>query len=307
MKKVLWISAGAVGAYFGGRLRQGGGAEVAVTLRSDYEQVRQNGFQISAEKGPFSFQPDGVYRSAGEYPEIPDYIIVSAKVLPWISVPELIRPAVKSRKTVIVLIQNGIGIEEETANAFPENELISTVAYIGATRTGKGTVTQAGAQRLIMGKFGGGDSEAGKILAELFRRGNVEAEYTDDIAKFRWKKLLWNTTFNTVSVLSGGLNTREMCDRGIMETLCRELMEETAAAAKSAGYEFSADDLDANMEYTRNFPPYKTSMLVDYEAGRPLEVDAILGNVCRIAEQNGISVPRLRTCYALLQSCSPKE
>ena len=155
MANVLWISAGAVGAYFGGRLQQGG-TRVAVTLRSDYDAVKENGFQISAAAGEFKFSPDGVYRSATEFPGTPDYVIVSAKVLPWINVPELIRPAIKSKETVIVLIQNGIGIEDAVAEAFPENELLSTVAYIGATRTGKGSVTQAGSQRLIMGRFGGG-------------------------------------------------------------------------------------------------------------------------------------------------------
>ena len=306
MKKVLWISAGALGAYFCARLQQSGDAEVAVTLRSDFDAVKQNGFEISAVSGTFRFFPDIVLRSAEEYQDTPDYIIVSAKVLPWINVPELIRPAVRSKDTVIVLIQNGIGIEDAVAEAFPDNEVISTVAYIGATRTGKGTVTQTGAQRLIMGKFGGGASEKGEFLVELFRKGKVEAEYTADIARFRWKKLLWNTPFNTVSVLGGHLTTKDMCDGAIMEQLCLDLMHETAATAKAAGYEFSEKDLEANMEYTRNFPPYKTSMLVDFEAGRPLEVDAILGNVCRIAEAHGLSVPRLRTCYALLQSCSPK-
>lgn len=305
MSNVLWISAGAIGAYFGGRLQQGG-ARVAVTLRSDYEAVKENGFRISAEAGEFQFHPDGVYRSAAEYPGTPDYVIVTAKVLPGINVPELIRPAIKSRETVIVLIQNGIGIEEAVAEAFPENELLSTVAYIGATRMGKGIVTQKGSQRLIMGKSGGGDSEKGRRLIELFKAGKVDAEYTGDVAYFRWKKLLWNTPFNTVSVLGGHLDTKQMCDRGSMEDLCMKLMQETADVAASEGHTFTAEDLSGNMEYTRNYPPYKTSMLVDYEAGRPLEVDAILGNVCRIAQKNGVKVPHLDTCYALLQSVSPK-
>ena len=305
MANVLWISAGAIGAYFGGRLQQGG-ARVAVTLRSDYEAVNERGFHISAAAGEFQFHPDGVYRSAADFPGIPDYVIVTAKVLPWINVPELIRPAVKSKETVIVLIQNGIGIEEAVAEAFPENELLSTVAYIGATRTGKGEVSQKGSQRLVMGKYGGGDSEKGKALIELFKAGNVEAEFTGNVAYFRWKKLLWNTPFNTVSVLGGNLDTRQMCDRGQIEELCMTLMRETAAVAASEGHIFTEEDLTGNMEYTRDFPPYKTSMLVDHEAGRPLEVDAILGNVCRIAKNNGVSVPHLDTCYALLQSISPK-
>lgn len=305
MTNVLWISAGALGAYFGGRLQQGG-ARVAVTLRSDYEAVRDNGFQIFAAAGEFRFSPDGVYRSAEEYPGTPDYVVVSAKVLPWINVPELIRPAIKSRETVIVLIQNGIGIEDAVAAAFPENEILSTVAYIGATRTGRGIVSQKGSQRLIMGKFGGGDSEKCRQLLKLFQAGNVDTEYSDDVAYYRWKKLLWNTPFNTVSVLGGHLDTKQMCDEGAMEALCMELMRETAAVAASEGYLFTEEDLIGNMEYTRNFPPYKTSMLVDYESGRPLEADAILGNVCRIAAKNGVKVPHLDTCYALLQSVSPK-
>lgn len=305
MADVLWISAGAVGAYYGGRLQQGG-ASVAVAVRSDYEAVKANGFQISAAAGEFNFSPDGVYRSAAEYPGTPDYVVVSAKVLPWINVAELIRPVVKSKETAIVLIQNGIGIEDAVAEAFPENEVLSTVAYIGATRTGKGFVTQTGAQRLIMGKFGGGDSEKGRALIELFKAGKVEAEFTENVAYFRWKKLLWNTPFNTISVLGGHLDTKQMCDRGQVEELCMALMRETAAVAASDGHIFTEEDLTGNMEYTRNFPAYKTSMLVDYESGRPLEVDAILGNVCRIAAKNGVKVPHLDTCFALLQSVSPK-
>ena len=306
MTQVLFVGAGAVGAYFGGRLQQGG-TGVAATVRSDFEPVRDHGFRISAETGDFVFCPDGVYHDAAEYPGEPDYVIVTSKVLPGISVPEMIRPVVRSNRTVIVLIQNGIGIEDFVAEAFPENRLLSAVAYIGATRTGNGCVEQKGAQKLIIGRFGGGDSTRGKALVKLFRKGKVDAEYTEDIARFRWKKLLWNIPFNAVSVLAGGLDTGEMCDRGPVEALCMELMRETASVAKAAGYEFSEEELSANLEYTRNFPPYKTSMLVDYEAGRPLEAEAILGNACRIAGEKGVDVPCLRTCLALLLSVSAKR
>lgn len=306
MTKVLFVSAGAVGAYFGGRLQQGG-TETAVTVRSDFETVRDNGFRITSDRGDFVFHPDGVYRSAAEYPGEPDYVVVTSKVLPWIDVPEMIRPVIRSSRTVIMLLQNGIGIEDAAAQAFPENTILSTVAYIGATRTGNGCVVQKGSQRLIIGKFGGGDSEKGRFLADLFRKGNVEAEYTENIARFRWKKLLWNTPFNTVPVLGGGLDTGEMCDGGAVEELCMKLMRETALTAKAAGHEFPEEDLAATMEYTRHFPPYKSSMLVDYEAGRALEAEAILGNVCRIADRLGADTPCLHTCYALLKSISDRQ
>ena len=302
--KILNVSCGAVGAYFCGRLAEQG-AEVAVTVRSDRELIAQKGFEIQSIAGDFIFRPQAVLSSAAEYSDHADYLVLTSKVLPDADAVELLRPAVQAG-TVIVLIQNGLGIEDAIAEAFPENEILSAVAYIGVTRVAPGKLAHQGAGRLTIGKFGGGKSEAGTRLCQLFNQANVQADYTEDIAFYRWKKLLWNTPFNTVSVLGGHLDTKQMCDRGPMEDLCMKLMQETADVASSEGYSFSAADLSDNMEYTRNYPAYKTSMLVDYESGRPLEVDAILGNVCRIAKQNGVKVPHLDTCYALLQSVSPK-
>lgn len=305
--KVLTVGAGAVGAYFTGRLAQAGKAEVSVVVRSDYDAVRQNGFHIQSECGDFDFQPAGVYRTAEEYPDIPDYIILTSKALPQIDEPALLRGAVKSPRTTIVLIQNGIGIEDAVAKAFPENEILSTIAYIGATRIAPGVVRQKGSSELKFGRFGGGDSEAGRHLAELYQGTSVKASFVDNIAYFRWVKLLWNLPYNPVSVLGGGLDTKEMSDRGPVETLCRELMEEVRLVASACGVELPPELVDQNIEYTRNFPPYKTSMLVDFEAGRQIEVEAILGNVCRLAEQHGLSVPRMQTCYTLLSALDRKH
>jgi len=305
--KILVVGAGAVGAYFMGRLAQTGRAAVSVVVRSDYEAVKRDGFHILSDRGDFDFVPAGVYRSATEYPEVPDYVVVTAKVLPEIDVFAMIRDAVKSPQTTIVLIQNGIGIENAVSNAFPENEIVSTIAYIGATRVQPGVVRQTGSSELKFGRFGGGVSQAGKRLEELFAGTTVKAVFVENIAYFRWVKLLWNAPYNPVSVLGGGLDTKEMCDRGPVEALCRVMMEEVRAAAAACGEIISAKQIDDNIEYTRNFPPYKTSMLVDYESGRKLEVEAILGNVCRIADEHGVDVPHLKTCYALLSALNGKK
>ena len=80
---ILISGAGAVGAYFGGRLGAAG-ADVSVICRSDYDEVKANGFQISSVKGDFVFKPSQVLRSASEYQGKADLIIVSSKVLPEI-------------------------------------------------------------------------------------------------------------------------------------------------------------------------------------------------------------------------------
>ena len=130
---------------------------------------------------------------------------------------------------------------------------------------------------------------------------------TGDIALARWQKLLWNLPFNPVSVLGGGLHTGELCDGGKIEALCLALMREVVAVANAVGVPLTEKMAQEQIEYTRNFPPYRTSMLQDYDAGRALEVDAIMGNAVRIAELNHVDVPVMRCCRALLESCDKKR
>lgn len=298
--KILNVSSGAVGAYFCGRLAQNG-AEVAVTVRSDRELVAEKGFDIKSIAGDFIFKPTQVLSSAAEYQFNADYLILTSKVLPDADMVELIKPAVKAG-TVIVLIQNGIGIEDAIAQAFPDNEILSAIAYIGVSRVAPGKLDHQGAGKLIIGKFGGGESEKCKTLCNMFEAAGVPAEYTSDIAFYRWKKLLWNVPFNALSVLGGGLLTNEMTDRNRTEELCKELMKEVIAVAGKCGVQLPANLVEENIEYTRNFPPYKTSMLVDCENYRPVEADAIVGRIVLYGEKFNVSIPHLQTVYAILKA-----
>ena len=128
-----------------------------------------------------------------------------------------------------------------------------------------------------------------------------ECAVTADIALERWRKLLWNLPFNTLSVLSGGLDTRQMCDGGRKEKLCLALMREVIAVARAAGVPLTEEMAQDQLEYTRNFPPYLTSMYQDYRAGRPLEVEAIVGNAVRTACRLGVDVPLMLCCVKLLR------
>ena len=201
--KILTVGAGAVGAYFTGRLAQAG-AEVSVVVRSDYDAVKANGFEIISELGNFHFQPHGVYRSADEYPDTADYVFLTSKFFPETDEAAMLRGALKNSRTVLVLIQNGIGIEDQLAEAFPETEILSSIAYIGATRLKPGVVRQKGASELKFGRFGSGASEAGRRLEKLFAETDgVKASFVENIAWFRWNKLLWNLPYNPVSVPAG--------------------------------------------------------------------------------------------------------
>ena len=302
--KVLLIGAGGVGVYFCGRLAQGGGAEVSVVARSECETALKNGYSVRSVAGDFHFHPDRVFRSAEEFPGGADFIILATKVLPEVDPVALLRPAVeRSPKSVIVLIQNGIDIEEQVCSAFPDHELLSTIAYVGVSRPAAGEVLHFGSGTLRMGVYPAGISDGAKKLAAAFEAGGiVKCELCEDIVRGRWCKLLWNLPFNPVSVLAGGADTRQMVGDPELERLCRELMSEVIAVANACGVRLTAEEAEATMEYTRNFPAYRTSMLQDFEAGRPLEVEAILGNPVRLARAHHLAVPRMESCYALLRA-----
>lgn len=299
--KILVVGAGSVGVYFGGRLAQGG-AEVSVVVRGDYDAVKDRGYDISSIAGDFHFSPHLVLKSSADYPDTADYVILTTKVLPTIDRVGLLRPAIRSPHTVIVLIQNGIDIEEEIRAAFPENEILSTVAYIGASRPAPGKVLHQGSGVLQMGVYPRGISPALERLSRAFASVGVKCETVEDIVFIRWNKLLWNLPYNPGSVLAGGADTSRMSCGGELEKLCADLMSEVIAVANAVGVELTEELAEKQREFTRNFPPYKTSMLQDFEAGRALEVEAILGNTLRLARKYGVAAPKIECCYALLKS-----
>lgn len=300
--KVLVFGAGAVGGYFGGRMAQGG-AEVSVVCRSDYDVVKRHGFAIKSIDGDFHFRPSGVYAEAAEYHDHADLLLIAIKALPEINLPKMIARAVK-KNTVICLLQNGIDVELPLAKAFPDNVILSAIAYIGVSRFKAGEISHQGAGRLRVGIYPPGGQGAVQLaeFADLCRHSQIRCETVSDIVLTRWEKLVWNAPFNPVSILAGGLDTSQIMSDPYLVELCAEIMHETCQVAAACGKKLPDDIVERNLNYTRDFPPYKTSMLLDYENRRQLEVEAIIGNVLRNAGYHNLAVPKLRVIYALLQA-----
>jgi len=295
--KALIVGTGAVGGFYGALLARAG-AEVAVVSRSDYETVRRAGIHVRSPLGEWIFRPAAVYRSAAEIASPPDYVVLCTKVLPHIDRAALIRDAV-GPDTAIVLIQNGVEIEDGLARVFPDHELISGLAFVCVSRTAPGQVWHQAYGNLMLGDYPAGISPRVESLCAAFGRAGVRAKATADIVTARWRKCVWNTPFNPLSVLSGGLYTSDILQS--QETFVRTLMGEVCAIAAATGHPLPEDVIDRNIEDTRRMPPYKTSMLLDFEAGRPMETEAILGNAVRAARREGVAVPHLESVYALMQ------
>lgn len=298
--RVLVVGTGAVGGYYGAKLQQAG-AHVSVVCRSDFDAVTRNGIQINSIDGDFHFTPDAVLPRVADAPSPPDYLLCALKVLPDVDVASVIAPAV-GLETAIVLLQNGVEIENPVAAAFPDNQLISALAFICVNRTAPGIIEHLCFGRLALGDFPTGLSPMAQRLAALFESADVVCAATEAVVTARWRKLVWNAPFNPISVLGGGLSTAEMMDRGETERLARAVMEEVAALAMATGHPLEKGIVEKNLEDTRVMKPYRTSMLLDWEAGRPLEVEAILGNAVRAARREGVAIPRIETLYSLLKA-----
>ncbi|MFM8333473.1 MAG: ketopantoate reductase family protein [Candidatus Methylumidiphilus sp.] len=294
---VLVIGAGAVGCFYGSLLARQGAA-VSLVARSDCAHIQQHGIDIDSFNGGWHFEPAEVVRDAAELEQKPDYVLLCVKVTAQVDRVALLRGAVGA-DTAIVLLSNGIGIEQEIAEAYPGNEIISGLAFVGVTRTAPGKIWHQAYGRLMFGNFPTGVSEKTLALCAAFERAGTHCAARADIATARWQKCVWNAAFNPLSVLSGGLSTADILDT--QEPLVRALMVEIAAIAAAAGHPLPPDIVETNINTTRKMPPYKTSMLLDFESGRAMETEAILGNAVRCGQSLGVAAPCLETVYALMK------
>ncbi len=299
---ILVLGTGAIGGFYGARLAQAG-ARVSVVARSDYDKIRDEGIEVRSDGGDYCFVPEKVLTRAEDYGSAPEFIIVATKVVAGAETPELIRGAVGPR-TAIVLIQNGIDIEEPVQCAFADNEVISGLAFIAANRVGPGCILHLDYGRLTLGRYPSGSSEKAECLRTLLESVGVPSVVTEDVVTARWQKLIWNAPFNPISVLAGGVDTKTILDSEESTRLVRAVMEEVSEVAAASRHPLAPDVIEQNIQGTRVMKPYKTSMLLDFENGRPMEVEAILGNAVRIARSLDVPIPHMETLYALLKLVS---
>lgn len=295
---VLIVGAGAIGAFFGSALARQG-AKVSVVCRSDYESVARDGYNIrSPLLGDHQFRPHAVLREVADSKTPPDYLLLTVKVLQGVDRAELIRPAVGPR-TVIVLIENGVDIEAEIATAFPNNELLSSLAFIAVGRTAQGGIHHQSAGTMTMGRYPAGITPAAQTLAALFEASKVGCKLTDNVVTARWQKAVWNVTFNPISILGGVLDTTMMLHTPENREFVRKAMQEVCDIAAATGHPLPPQLPEQMIASTQAMPPYKTSTAQDYESGRPMEIEAILGNTVRAGRKANVAMPVLESIYAM--------
>ncbi len=338
--KILYVGGGAVGAFYASRMEQAGAhVQVSLVLRSNYKTVAEGGFQLQTRNfGDYHFRPHGVFPNvpaAAEKGERWDYVVVSTKALPdQVDDSELIAPLVTPPSsseaegggfagTAIVLIQNGVGVEAPHRARFPQNPIVSAVTVISAVQLSQGLIKQNRWTRISLGPYTdgiGGDErkeapgrKAVEELVRIWSAGGIkDAEAYDEkgLQLVRWHKLTINASMNPSAVLSGGAGNAIMAKDPELRLHLQGVMDEIYKAAPAIlGRPFpeSLASPEKILKSTERNTGSKPSMLLDWEADRPLELEVILGNPVRIARERGVDMPRAQSLYALLRMAQARK
>lgn len=287
-------------------------SNVTLVVRSDFDHVIKHGYDINSStygeiKG---WKPPAMVRSVDEAVNSVkefDFIVVTTKNIPDgpMTCEDIIRPAV-SDKSVIVLIQNGLLIEEPMIKEFPHNVVLSGVSLIGSTNINC-VITNSHKDTLKLGLFDNPnvDLEVGKAALEEYRRiyQNDNPDISNVIVdvntkKTRWEKLIYNAVFNTITaVVDLDINTCQI--NGANDTLFRPAMREISAIAATEGVDIPSSVHEFFLHIGDGLF-YAPSMLVDIRKKQLCEIEVILGNPLKVAARNGVETPVLSTVYNLL-------
>lgn len=300
--RVLVLGAGAIGGFYGYLLSLAK-AHVTLVCRSEYHLVKEHGYGIfSKSRGDATFIPhDVIFYSYDYQGKYPDFLLVTLKVTKSIDRVALMKDFVGS-STVIVLIENGIEIEKDIATAFPNNQIISCLAFVQVSRISPRVIEHYAYGELTLGNYPNGISKECEEFARLLQEASgITMTTTEDVVGARWRKTVWNASFNPLSVLGGVIDTTSILNTTGGENLVRGIMEEVRSTAKAAGHPIPDDWIDHYLEHTKNAPPYKTSMSLDWQRKQDLEIEAILDNTLAIARREQVSTPLLESITSLLK------
>jgi 2-dehydropantoate 2-reductase len=313
--KIGIVGCGAVGSYYGAMLARDG-HEVHFLLRSDYEQVRRNGVQILSPKGDFNARP-----RCAKSPEqigVCDFVLIALKTTANETFSRLLPPLVGSA-TGVVTLQNGLGNEEQLAKLIPAEQVMGGLCFVCLNRIAPGVIRHLDHGTIVLGEFQRWPEPRTHDLASAIRHSGVVCKVTDNLARAHWEKLIWNVPFNGLGVASAAghaavsgpmapigaigecLTTDRLLAQPRWENLVRELMLEVIAAANALGLRVDESLADHQIERTRTMGAYKASTLLDFEMGRPLELESLFFEPLRQAQRAGVKTPRLSVLCDVLR------
>jgi 2-dehydropantoate 2-reductase len=297
--RIAIVGCGAVGTYYGAMLARAG-ADVHFLLRGDYAHVKEHGLQIFSHDGDFDLPRVQAYSRAEDIGAC-DLVIVAIKATANDVLPKVLLPLVKEN-TAILTLQNGMGNAEFLARHFGAERILGGACFVCINRLSPGVVRNFKHGLIALGEYIGEPTQRTRDLVELWKSSGVPSQLEESLQALLWRKLTWNVPFNGLAIAAGGVDVSWILADEELAKLARALMGELIAAAAANGVNIEPSYIDFQMDRTAVMGEYKPSSLIDFQAGRAVEVEAIFGEPYRRAKAADVATPRLEMLYALLRS-----
>ncbi|MCC7241909.1 MAG: 2-dehydropantoate 2-reductase [Acidobacteria bacterium] len=311
--RIVIVGAGAIGGYIGARLAKAG-ADVVLHARGPHlHAMQERGLRVLSPDGDFEVTPaaTGDLGSVGRADVV--FLGVKAHSLTALapSLPPLLGP-----DTVVVSTQNGIpwwyfqvgggdlaGLRLERvdpggviADTIEARRVLGSLAYFATDIVEPGVIRHTEGNRISFGEPDGSKSERARRIAEALIAAGFRCPVTPRFRHELWVKLLGNVAFNPISALTRG-TLEELARHPEVSRVVRDVMGETEAVAARLGIELPIS-IDQRMAGAEKVGAHKTSMLQDLEAGRPMEIEAVVGAVVELGERLEVPMPATRAVYA---------
>ena len=283
------IGTGALGGFYGGMLAKTG-HEVHFLFRSDYEFVREKGLRVDSILGDFHLNKVNAYRTTDDMPKC-DVVLVCMKTTGNKHLAELLKPVLHS-KSVVVLMQNGLGLEEDLALELPKTSIAGGLAFICSNKIGPGHIAHLDFGKLIIGSHNLANCEILEKVISNFQLSGINIELAPDLKFARWQKLVWNVPFNGMTVVLNTTTDQLMASEEARE-LSRELMLEVIRGANACGVPLKESLAQQMIDMTIRMKPYAPSMKLDYDYRRPLEIAYIYSRPIETARKAGFEMHKV--------------
>jgi 2-dehydropantoate 2-reductase len=302
--KVCVVGAGAVGGLIGARLALAGYETGAVARGRTLAALRAHGWRLaSGEQAPVRATDTPADLGAQ------DLVVLAVKAPALPAVAARIGPLI-GRDTVVLPAMNGVpwwflkdtplrSVDPDgtVAAAIPRHHVLACVVHFASTTVEPGMVRHTSGNELIVGEPDGGASERARHVIDVFGKAGFAARLGTDVRTDIWYKLWGNMTMNPISSLTGATADR-ILDDPLVNEFCLAVMAEAARIGAKIGCPITESGRD-RMAVTRRLGAFRTSMLQDTEAGRPIELDALLTAVREIGELVAVPTPALNTLLGL--------
>ncbi|RMZ90260.1 hypothetical protein DV736_g2511, partial [Chaetothyriales sp. CBS 134916] len=310
--EVLLYGVGAIGSFYAYILQKSNNVRLSVVARSNHEAIRSNGILIKSENhGEHLFRPMHVLRKPNEAGHTFDFVVCCNKATDLEGTAKELADVVEDEKTVIVILQNGVGNEDPFHRAFPGNTILSAAVWTRSTQYAPGTIRQESAEGTDIGIYLPPGSVTWTPTQQddltrfivLLEYGKSPFTVYDNIQTQRWKKVIWNCAWNPLTALTACTTQEWLTSSDLAVSLSRRVMNEAIDVARAAGVPGIEHDLvDEFMEKINILPGLYASMYYDTVNGSSMEVEVILGTPVRKARELGVSTPTLDILYAMVKA-----